>query len=438
MQLLAAIRRNNLPGVAKEIKLGASVNAFIYGKDTETALHLAAGQSDCSVEILELLLSAGAEPMLGRSPAMFHAARSGNLQKVKILIQAGTPTKYFNKDRYNATHSATITFSVGAFEVLQYLVAHGCDPSLRTTYYETPLAYALSLGHLEVARWLLENGGIPDGWPPLFTAIVQADIQGIRAHAKDIGKIFRSYGQWSPMFLAAVVNDPSVADVLVSLGVAPGEVNHVSANAVCTAASSNSVEMLRWFRAHDVPFCFSGALFLDALVAATGFSAYEATEYLLRTFPEETANSDCLNAALSTKSPNILNLLIERGANVNFIDGEGETILMGAAREGDLELTRFLLSVDADPNATSTGATAVHAAVQADHEEIVRLLIDAGGNPNAEDVDGDTPLMYCQSVEVARLLLSSGANPNAQNPYLIPTAREMLLRRDPRFAEAFG
>ena len=49
-----------------------------------------------------------------------------------------------------------------------------------------------------------------------------------------------------------------------------------------------------------------------------------------------------------------------------------------------------------------------------DHEEIARMLLEYGADPNALDYAGWTPLCLCRSIEVARLLIEYGADPDVE------------------------
>ena len=92
----------------------------------------------------------------------------------------------------------------------------------------------------------------------------------------------------------------------------------------------------------------------------------------------------------------------------------GSTPLMFAALSGDVQLARDLLRASADPNAANhAGATALIWAVE--HGDVVRVLLDAGANPNASSGLGRAPLtlaaMQARSEPVVRLLLDRGATP---------------------------
>jgi cytohesin len=105
-----------------------------------------------------------------------------------------------------------------------------------------------------------------------------------------------------------------------------------------------------------------------------------------------------------------LQLLVEEGgADVNAISGCGEWPLKSAAEANDTTQITWLLRRGAEVDRTATGETALHAAVRRDSRESVKLLLDAGANPNAQDVDGWTPLLEAISRETIGMLLESGA-----------------------------
>jgi ankyrin repeat protein len=111
----------------------------------------------------------------------------------------------------------------------------------------------------------------------------------------------------------------------------------------------------------------------------------------------------------------MLKLLLEVGLEINDVSGGGSWPLHDACEQGNAEAVRFLLEHGADPNLTSTGETALFAAVAKDNLECVRLLLDAGAHVNAQDVDGWTCLFHLCSETVARCLLDRGADPGLRD-----------------------
>ena len=127
---------------------------------------------------------------------------------------------------------------------------------------------------------------------------------------------------------------------------------------------------------------------MDAEMLKECFAAIEEgnTEYVAQ-FLQEVGNDrfdDKSNSLLYTAARygkyEIVELLLGKGAQVDFEQEDGETALMAASKEG--------------------------------HEEVVELLLRGGANPNSQRHDGQTALMFAAQKgqsEVASILLESGA-----------------------------
>ncbi|KAE9352512.1 hypothetical protein PF008_g5443 [Phytophthora fragariae] len=100
--------------------------------------------------------------------------------------------------------------------------------------------------------------------------------------------------------------------------------------------------------------------------------------------------------------------------DVNATDAYGYTLLLFAARDGDVKAARFLLEHHAAVDARNGyGATALHFAASWGQHEVARLLLEHGASVNAVDSSGKTPLLRAAAngdAKLVRLLLKHGAD----------------------------
>jgi ankyrin repeat protein len=105
--------------------------------------------------------------------------------------------------------------------------------------------------------------------------------------------------------------------------------------------------------------------------------------------------------------------LLDRGADPDAEDADGNSALMLAVWHGDADLVGRMLAKHADPNhANQLGTTALHWAI--DDAAKTKLLLDAGARANAEDRSGTTPLELAVGRDgdaaVVTLLIAHGAD----------------------------
>lgn len=142
-----------------------------------------------------------------------------------------------------------------------------------------------------------------------------------------------------------------------------------------------------------------------------------------------------LFAAIHNNSVDALRELLKQPW-ARTVDANGQTPLQAAASTGNPLLVREILKHDREPDFlifnSETGSTALHRAVDVANIDCVRLLLEHGANPNAQDKDGRTALsratdrtLYIASMtdqglrygEIVRLLLSYKADPSIVNRY---------------------
>lgn len=108
-----------------------------------------------------------------------------------------------------------------------------------------------------------------------------------------------------------------------------------------------------------------------------------------------------------------LRQLVKDGAQVNAVDEWGNTALLLAAREGDVETARALLRAGADVDGRGGPLTPLGQAALRGHTHMVRLLLRSGAQVDASGLNEHTPLMNAAKLnhpEVVGLLLKAGAS----------------------------
>ena len=102
--------------------------------------------------------------------------------------------------------------------------------------------------------------------------------------------------------------------------------------------------------------------------------------------------SSPLHRACSEGALDTVKLLVKAGAGVRVADNRGETCLMYAVYRGHTETVRTLLCMpEVDVNQSSnSGLTPLRNAVLRKHSDVSQLLIDAGADVDDDDTDDDT------------------------------------------------
>jgi ankyrin repeat protein len=314
--------QGDLKGVQKELRQGVKVDA----RDDRdlTPLAAAAKSPDAGVEMLQLLLSAGANINAAVDSAMTFplalAAGSGDLAKVHCLLDAGANVNAATPHGYTPL---IMVFSSSKSErllpVIDVLVKRGADIDALTSFSESPLTRAIAVGAIDALRYLLDAGAKTDQliWTPLMMAIVRGNIDDVRSQLGDPQAMTaRDSSRRTPWLLSALVGEVEKAKLLRAQGVDLEERGWMGDTALATCARQGHLDMARW--------------------------------------------------------------LIEEGADVNSADDMGDTLLMSATQAGHVDCVELLLSAGADLHRVNeVNETAI---ALAEDERVARLLFKAGAS----------------------------------------------------------
>lgn len=141
---------------------------------------------------------------------------------------------------------------------------------------------------------------------------------------------------------------------------------------------------------------------------------YESVKYLVFNDPYSVNSEDPYTRtpifwAIEYGHLNIVNHLIENGAQVNVKGYSDLTPLHLASKHGRKDIVILLLRADAESDATdSDGCTPLHIACENAKLDVARVLISHGANINAKSMFGLTPLDHCLTPEIRAYIQENG------------------------------
>ena len=136
-------------------------------------------------------------------------------------------------------------------------------------------------------------------------------------------------------------------------------------------------------------------------------------------FPFGTIDTPLIIAARH-RHADMVEYLIEQGADVNEKGEAWYTPLFCATANGDEQIVRILLENGAKIEPFGSHDSALNSAAKAGHIDIVRLFLERGAHINRKGIDEATALHNAASggyVDLARLLIDNGADVNARAAY---------------------
>jgi len=109
----------------------------------------------------------------------------------------------------------------------------------------------------------------------------------------------------------------------------------------------------------------------------------------------------------------MINFLLENGADINKLDGYGNSLLFSAIKNNNIKLIKFLLKKNANINFQNKYTTPLMLAIKMKNIELVKILLKNGANINFQDKNLNTPLILAikmKNIELVKILLKNNAD----------------------------
>lgn len=415
MQMHSWVRYGNVEAVRERLK--QTPLDTIKGGGA-ALLSIAAGSRLAGVDMLRLLIEHGSTPNPTKpvnhieGTPLGVAAKSGDVDKVRFLLQAGADPHFSDSSGYTPLINAVFGHRP---QVVRLLLDAGADPNIITSFGESTLGTALRFSDFETLRMLLDAGADAAtlGWNALMQAIAFGTLDEVEAELqRGADPNEEQERRMTPWRLCLLVGDVVKAEKLLEFGV------RVTSDDLFTAVRKDNPQMVRWLLDHGADPNARDNYQHSVLQEAATWRATACVKLLIEAGADVHAKDHVESQPISDAStPEIVRLLVEAGADINYISGQGYTLLKSMAEQVNIDMVRALLNMGADTDAETKRytTTPLYVAVQQDDLEIVRLLLEAGANPNAQNVDRWFPLANAQSIEMVQLLLDYGADIHLTN-----------------------
>ena len=358
-------------------------NPNLADDDGNTPLHLAA-QAD-SEDFTKTLLAARANPNVtnrfGRTPlelAIAAAPGSNYLAVVGRLLVAGANPNGVDRNGDTLLHRAVLARDAALARTLLERAANP-DPNPTNKIGQTPMQLALTLRPFNAALASALAGARldvaardRDGNTLLHDAALLGDTEAMRwlLERKADPNATNRLGQ-TPLHVVRspvlVVPNPQM-QALLDGGAKPDAVDGDGNTALHLAAKANNQSFTQTL------------IKAQAILNATNRKGQTPLAVFMEHGP--------------LQYPYVATYLLHGGANPYATNGEGNTLLHLAAKEGMESLVRGMRTYQANPNATNLlGETPLHlAAANATRATTIRALIESHANPLLPNLKGETPI----------------------------------------------
>ncbi len=154
-------------------------------------------------------------------------------------------------------------------------------------------------------------------------------------------------------------------------------------------------------------------------------------------------NADSFSQYICSANIEVCELFIAAGMDVNSIDAAGTPMLGNAARVGNLQMVKWLLTKSADINAVSKdrGYTALMDAIWKNKEDLVGYLVEQGAALDTISKDGQPIAVLATgsgNAEICSILAKNGADINKKDNLGMSALDYANLFKNEALIEAFS
>ncbi|CAE7519217.1 Ank2 [Symbiodinium natans] len=323
--------------------------------------------------------------------------RRGDVEMVRMLLEADAHVRSGNSDAFNALKLATEQGFTDVVQLLLEFRANVDSTDDRCNHFRTCLHKAASRGFVDVAKLLLKAKADKDrvdkeGNTALSLAAAEGKSEAAAVLLNAAAAIDKeNHEGQTPLFRASLQSQEDMTGLLLRAGADSNRGDAVGDTPLIIAAKWGSTDIVR--------------LLLAARANADGPNKARQTPLLVASM------RDCRS---------ITHLLLLANADTEKGDDDGHTPLILAAEAGHVQIAHLLLQFGADINKTNHAKqTPLFVASENAWLNMCRLLLDSGADQDKTDHRGRTPFAMASEEEnqgVARMLQEDAWRKGSANP----------------------
>ena len=333
---------------------------------------------------VELVLNDGVDintPALCNRTPLVWASLSSSGEFIETLIDLGANVNAQRTDDKDTP--LTLSSGWNKFMAVYLLLDHGADANIASADGNSPLHTAVSKGFFDITKRLVEKGSNvnlqnKEGRTPLFLGVKNKHEQLIKLLIENEADVTIGYKEnYTKRFYLVRGKDKGRAAwhyVLVKKHLSGLFLKRVKGGRVNVADFG---DILRSGWGKDPP---EGTT--DKILEECDFQFKEIPDVTLLHIASEQINE-----------PEIIDLLVKSGANVNAQDAEGFTPLHMAAIHGNLKIVKKLVDLEADVNIVTTdgknAAELAHLNEELEIEEYLKLKMASSQRTKENEFDSE-------------------------------------------------
>ena len=346
-----------------QVLLEAGSNPNIADNDGHTSLYVAAG-TFCRKKIIKAIIDRGADvnrTNKNNATALMIACEKRHVDAIHVLLKARSDTNIVCKD--GCTCLMIAVYEHCSDEVLQAIIDHGADVNATSKNSATALMIAYEKRYVGAIRILLKaesdtNIVRKDGCTCLMIAVYEhcSDevLQAIIDHGADLNATSKNNA--TALIIACEKRHVDAIHVLLKAGSDTNIVRKDGCACLMIAVYEHcSDEVLQAIIDHGTDVNAINKHSATALMSACVKRHVDAIHVLLKAgsdtnIADNNGNTCFMHAINADCSNEVLQALIDHGANANVMNNMNVTPLMMSRINGNGDAINLLLSDRADPN----------------------------------------------------------------------------------------